>query len=139
MKSNKLVTILLAIFIAINSYGKDLIAYPGHGFISYENDFFKESIEVQEHRLVLLINHLLASSIDYPLEARENGEEGLVRAVIFFSHDNSTANIKFAKGNLESLETALNEAYQKLNLIRFISDDYEGRRVIPIKISFELE
>ena len=140
MKINKLVTVLLAIFIAFNSYGKDLIAYPAANlFSTFEVEIFKESIEIQEHRLVLLVNHVLASTIDYPLEARENGEEGLVRAVIFFSHDNSKASIKFAKGNLESLESALVEAYSKVNLSRFISEDYEGRKVIPVKISFELE
>jgi len=140
MKINKLFTTLLAIIIAFNAYGQDL--YASIDYLPNSNEIvttYKESISDQENRLVVMLNHILAKNIDYPLEARENGDEGMVRAVVLFSPDNSKANIKFAKGNPESLELALNDAFNSLNICRFISDDYQGRRTIPIKISFELE
>ena len=140
MNLDKLFTTLLAIIIAFNSYGQDLFASVDNSFSSSETVYiYKESINDQENRLVLMLNHILAKSIDYPLEAIENGDEGLVRAVVFFSPDNSKASIKFAKGNLEILESALKEAFNSLNICRFISDDYQGRKAIPIKINFELE
>lgn len=140
MNFNKLFITLLAIIIAFNSYGQDLFVSVDYSFNSSEGvDVYKESINDQENRLVLMLNHILAKSIDYPLEARENGDEGIVRAVVFFSPDNSNASIKFAKENLEILESALKEAFNNLNICRFISDDYQGRRTIPIKISFELQ
>ena len=140
MNYNKLFTALLAILIAFNSYGQDFYAPLDFLFDTNETVYtFKESVEDQEYRLVSSLNHSLANTIDYPLEARENGDEGLVRAVVFFSQDNSNASIVFAKGNLESLQSALDKAFNNLNMRRFISDDYEGRRVIPIKVSFELE
>ena len=81
----------------------------------------------------------MAKFTDYPLETGENGDEGMARAVVFFKPDNSKASIKFAKGNLESLESALNEAFNNLKIWKLISDDYQGRKTIPIKINFELD
>ena len=140
MNNTRFFTTLLAIFIAFSAYCHDHLVYSYGLFISSEIEITSnEPIEVQERKLALIFNHLLASSIDYPLEARENGDEGLVRAVIYFDPVNSTADIQFARGNHEILEAALREAYNKLNLLRFVSDDYQGKRVIPIKINFELE
>ena len=140
MKFNRLFTTLLAIFIAFNSYSQDLLASLDNSLYSSETDFtYKESIEDQEQNLVFKVNHLLAKFTDYPLEARENGDEGMVRAVVFFSPDNSKASIRFAKGNLESLESALNEAFHNLKIWKLISDDYQGRKTIPVKINFELD
>ncbi len=139
MKRNLFLTTLLSILIVANAYCQDFFGSYDNLFITDETDTYGESMEVQEHRLATLLNHLLASTVDYPLEAREKGEQGLVRAVIFINPDLSKATLTFAKGNIESLEVALSEAYKKLNIFRFISDDYQGRLTFPIKISFELE
>ena len=105
-----------------------------NGYVISQNGIIQDS-----NNLVFKLNHLLAKFTEYPLEAKGNGDEGMVRAAVFFNPDNSKASIKFAKGNLKSLESALNEAFNNLKVCKLMPENYQGRKTVSIKVNFELD
>ena len=81
----------------------------------------------------------MTENIEYPYEAREIGEEAVVRAVILFSPDYQNMKIKVAKGTNKLFAKALKQASKKLDIRYLIGENYQGRQVIPIKVRFKVD
>ena len=143
MKSFKLIITLVVLYLPFGAFSQDYYAsatdYTIDKSIEEEKQERTESIKDQEYELVRKVKHALIQQIEYPYEARENGEEGLIRAVVLISADHSTAKLKIAKSTFESLDNALILAFKNLKLDSMIPTAYERRRAIPVKINFELD
>ncbi len=144
MKSIKLIIVLVAIYLPFSGFSQDSYSYSD-GYSNEINTSVKTVnnseafVKTQENKLKEQINHFLAGNIEYPYDARENGEEGVVRGVIILDIHNNTAVLKTAKGNLQVLATALIQAFEKLDIMDFVPNNYQGKTSIPVRITFELE